>query len=279
MQPTALCGLLACACPLLAACAGATRAPGPGGAGGAGGGSDAPAVRAVDLAGEWKYLPYNGEGNMGSPTIDDSSWPSMKLPSNWFLLGSKDYPQEATALPPVFGNSAPGELWPVEPRRGLDYSGTVWFRRTVDWSGAHGASAILDLDMVDYYAEVFVNGVAVGHHEGYFQRWSVDATGAVHPGSNVVAVKVSAPALGFDMAQQYPVSWPKMQNQVKGIFAYHDTRPGATSWRGQERSTGGILRGAVLRESAGVDLEDLTVTPLDVSEASARLVVEATVHN
>ena len=45
-----------------------------------------------------------------------------------------------------------------------------------------------------------------------------------------------------------------MQNQVKGIFAYHDTRPGATSWRGQERSTGGILRGATLRESSGVDL-------------------------
>ena len=81
------------------------------------------------------------------------------------------------------------------------------------------------------------------------------------------------------MAQQYPVSWPKMQNQVKGIFAYHDTRPGATSRRGQERSTGGILRGVALRESSGVDLAELTVTPLDVSASSARLVVEATLRN
>ncbi len=216
---------------------------------------------------------------MGATVIDDAKWPSMSLPSNWFLLGGKEYPPQATAVPPSFGDNAPGELWPVNPRAGLDYSGTVWFRRTVEIpAGPHGP-LVLDLDMVDYYAEVFVNGVAVGHHEGYFQRWSVDATRALHPGTNVVAVKVSAPALDFDMAQQYPVSWPKMQNQIKGIFAYHDTRPGATSWRGQERSTGGILRGIALRESPGVDLAELTVTPLDVSESSARLEIEATLHN
>jgi beta-mannosidase len=276
MRRAALCGLVACACPLIAACDGASaRAPNarPGVE------AQAQPLHAVDLAGDWKYLPYNGEGNMGSPAIDDAAWPSMHLPSNWFLLGSKQYPTGATALPPVFGDNAPGELWPIDARRGLDYSGTVWFRRTVDWHGTGGRRAIVDLDMVDYYAEVFVNGVAVGHHEGYFQHWSVDATDAMHPGPNVVAVKVGAPALDFDMAQQYPVSWPKMQNQIKGIFAYHDTRPGATSWRGQERSTGGILRGVALRESAGVDLAELTVTPLDVSDASARLVVEATLRN
>jgi beta-mannosidase len=234
---------------------------------------------AIDLAGGWRYLPYNGEGDMGATVIDDSKWPSMSLPSNWFLLGGKEYPPQATAVPPSFGDNAPGELWPINPRAGLDYSGTVWFRREVELpAGAHGPF-ILDLDMVDYYAEVFVNGTPVGHHEGYFQRWSVDATRALRPGKNVVAVKVSAPALDFDMAQQYPVSWPKMQNQIKGIFAYHDTRPGATSWRGQERSTGGILRGVALRESSGVELSEVTVTPLDVGAASARLVVDATVHN
>jgi len=281
MRTTAVGVLAACAWALVAC------APGEGGSGGAtaprtgvAGTSGAPQPpRSVDLAGDWKYLPYSGEGNMGAPAIDDAAWPSMHLPSSWFLLGSKEYPSAATALPPAFGDNAPGELWPVDARRGLDYSGTVWFRRTVDWRGAGDRRAILELDMVDYYAEVFVNGVAVGEHEGYFQRWSVDATAAMRPGANVVAVKVSAPALDFDMAQQYPVSWPKMQNQIKGIFAYHDTRPGATSWRGQERSTGGLLRGVGLRESAGVDLEELRVTPLDVSDASARLVVEATVHN
>jgi beta-mannosidase len=274
---------LSAACALLAACAGAAghqrAAPVE-----TSSTSVTPAVaidgaRAVDLGGSWRYLPYSGEGDMAAPSIDDRAWPEMALPSNWFLLGKKEYPRGATALPHLFGNNAPGELWPVDPSQGFDYAGTVWFRRTVDWSGAAGAPAILDLDMVDYYADVFVNGIHVGAHEGYFQHWSVDASRAIHPGTNVLAIKVAAPALTFDMAQQYAVSWPKMQNQVKGIFAYHDTRPGATSWRGQERSTGGILRGVALRASSGVDLTEVTVMPLDVSDASARLVVEASVQN
>ncbi len=238
-----------------------------------------PAPPGLDLDGSWKYLPYDGEGNMGALDVDDAGWPSMDLPSSWFLLGRKQYPPKASAMRPPFGDNAPGELWPVDVDRGLDYSGTVWFRRRFDWQPGRDHQVILDLDMVDYYAEVLVNGVPVGHHEGYFQHWSVDATRAVHPGSNLLAVKVSAPALAFDMSQQYAISWPKMQNQIKGIFAYHDTRPGATSPRGQERSTGGILRGVALHESTGVDVEELTVTPLDVSAASARLVVDATLHN
>jgi hypothetical protein len=271
------CAGLIAACAGLPACGGAGRASAPAPVQ-LSAGQPGPEL-SVDLAGSWKYLPYNGEGDMAATVIDDAKWPSMTLPSNWFLLGRKEYPPQATAVPPSFGDNAPGELWPVNPRTGLDYSGTVWFRRTLEIPpGAHGP-VVLDLDMVDYYAEVFVNGAPVGRHEGYFQRWSVDATNALRPGTNVIAVKVSAPALDFDMAQQYPVSWPKMQNQVKGIFAYHDTRPGATSWRGQERSTGGILRGIALRESSGVDLTNVTVTPLDVSAASARLVIDATVHN
>jgi beta-mannosidase len=233
----------------------------------------------LELAGSWKYLPYDGAGDMASADIDDAAWPAMNLPSSWFLLGHKEYPPGATAIPPAFGNNAPGELWPVKTDAGLDYNGTIWFRRTFDWHGDGRRPAIVDLDMVDYYAEVFVNGMPLGRHEGYFQHWSVDATRAVHAGKNEIAVKVSAPSLAFDMSQQYAISWPKMQNQIKGIFAYHDTRPGATSPHGQERSTGGILRGVALRESSGIDLSEVSVTPLDVSETSARLEIEATVHN
>jgi beta-mannosidase len=234
----------------------------------------------VDLAGEWKYLPYDGEGNMAAESVDDAGWPTMALPSNWYLMGSKAYPGKARARARLMDAGSPADL-PAPPQDvGFDYEGTVWFRKTITWDGGAGAGVpVLDLDMVDYYAEVFVNGASVGKHEGYFQRWSVDVSGALRKGQNVIAVKVSAPALAFDLAQQFPVSWPKQQNEIKGIFGYHDTRPGATSPRGQERGTGGILRGIDLRASSGVDLVELKVTPLDVSEASARLVVEAVTRN
>jgi beta-mannosidase len=240
----------------------------------------APAEAQVDLGGDWRYLPYDGQGNMAAAEINDAAWPTMRLPSSWFLMGRKQYPPKATAMPAPFGDNAPGALWPVDPDMGLDYSGTVWFRRSIDWQpSASPSPVVLDLDMVDYYAEVFVNGASVGRHEGYFQHWSVDVTKALRSGRNLLAIKVSAPALAFDMSQQYAVSWPKMQNQVKGIFAYHDTRPGATSPRGQERSTGGVLRGVTLRRSPGVDLAEVVVLPRDVSAKLARLVVEATLEN
>src|SRR4051812_1972369 len=192
----------------------------------------------VNLAGDWKYLPYDGEGNLALESIDDAGWPTMALPTNWYLQGSKDYPAKARATAKLMDSGSPADL-PAPPKDvGFDYTGTVWFRKTVTWDGnlgGPGGLPVLDLDMVDYYAEVFVNGTAVGRHEGYFQRWSVDLSSALRKGKNVIAVKVSAPALAFDLAQQFPISWPKQQNQIKGIFGYHDTRPGATSPRGQER--------------------------------------------
>jgi beta-mannosidase len=232
----------------------------------------------VDLSGDWKYLPYDGTGNMAAENIDDAGWPTMGLPTSWYLMGSKSYPGKARATAYLMDAGSPADLPAPQKDRGFDYSGTVWFRKLVTWDGAAGVP-VLDLDMVDYYAEVFVNGTSVGKHEGYFQRWSVDVSGALRKGKNLIAVKVSAPTLPLDMAQQFPISWPKQQNQVKGIFGYHDTRPGATSRRGQERGTGGILRGIELRASSGVDLVEVKVTPLDVSEASARLVIEAVTRN
>jgi beta-mannosidase len=230
----------------------------------------------LDLAGDWKYLPHNGEASFAGAAVDDSRWPAMHLPSSWFLLGSRDYPRHADRAQPAAG---PGDIWPVDAARGLDWSGTVWFRRTFDWPAGGTRPVILDLDMVDYYAEVFVNGASAGRHEGYFQAWALDVTRLVHAGTNTIAVRVSAPELPFDMSYRWPRSWPRQQDQVKGIFLYHDTRPGATSPRGQERGTGGILRGIALRESPGVEIEQLRVLPIEVTPSAARLRVEATVRN
>ena len=260
-RPTIIAGAVALACAALPALLTA-QAPAP--------------LRSVDLAGEWRYLPYNGEGGFAGETVGDSLWPTMRLPSSWFLLGSRDYPRNADR---AVERAGPGDIWPVDAARGLDWAGTVWFRRTFEWEGDGKRPVILNLDMVDYHARVWVNGVPAGAHEGYFQAWSLDVTRLVRRGTNTVAVRVSAPELPFDMSYRWPISWPKQQNQVKGIFLYHDTRPGATSPRGQERSTGGILRGISVRESPGVEIESLRVLPVRVSEDSARLVVEADVRN
>ena len=90
----------------------------------------------------------------------------MRLPSNWFLQGSHSYPANADKGQRNPGDS--GDLWPVDPEAGLDWQGAVWFRRTFDWQPATGSRSILDFDMVDYIADVFINGAHAGGHEGYF---------------------------------------------------------------------------------------------------------------
>src|SRR3954465_15656409 len=87
----------------------------------------------LDLAGDWRYLPNNNPvASFAAADVDDRQWPAMRLPSNWFLLGSRDYPQHpARALP----GAAPGDIWPDDPARGLDWNGTVWFRRGFHWDG------------------------------------------------------------------------------------------------------------------------------------------------
>src|SRR5438270_4833343 len=73
------------------------------------------------LAGAWKYLPYNGEGDLASTSLDDSSWPTMQLPSNWFLLGSKEYPVNAKSRVGRLSSGDSGALGKVDTSEGLDY--------------------------------------------------------------------------------------------------------------------------------------------------------------
>ena len=233
----------------------------------------------LSLAGDWKYLPFEGTTNLAERAVPDADWPAMRLPSNWFLKGKKDYPAAIDLFPVSRGAIVnPGDLPAAGPDRGLDYSGTVWFRRHFPYTPG-GGLAILRFEMVDYFADVYLNGHLAGHHEGSFQPFAFEVSRWLVAGDNVVAVKVGAPAEVIDWTEEYPASWPRHQTQVKGIFGYHDTRPGGTSGRGQERGTGGILGDVTLRSSSGVDLVRAEVAPLDVTEQAATLRIDYVLHN
>src|SRR5579871_6434547 len=121
--PAARAGLLVIACAVLTGCgrhAGASRPP------------PLPPAR-VDLAGPWRYLPYDGESNLAAPDLDDAAWPVMHLPSSWFLRGRSSYPRGASADATSTVPTDPGALVPIDDDRGLDYAGTVWFRRSFEW--------------------------------------------------------------------------------------------------------------------------------------------------
>ncbi len=88
----------------------------------------------------------------------------------------------------------PGELNPPPDR--TETGG--WFRRPFQLPGAWaGQTIILRFGAANYLADVWLNGVWLGYHEGGSTPFAFDATAAARPGEvNVLAVRVDNPPWG-----------------------------------------------------------------------------------
>jgi beta-mannosidase len=87
----------------------------------------------------------------------------------------------------------------------------------------------------DYITEAWVAGTHLGRHEGYFEPWLLE----LPKEAQQLFLRVAAPLEPLDL-------WPNFKRQIKGVFGHHDCRPGGSSPRGQERSTGGLWGGVAI---------------------------------
>ncbi|HEU6456314.1 MAG TPA: glycoside hydrolase family 2 TIM barrel-domain containing protein [Roseateles sp.] len=72
------------------------------------------------------------------------------------------------------------------------YVGHGWYRKNLELPpGAKGQRVSLEFDGVFQDAEVWVNGRKVGRHVGGYTGFSIDITGDVKPGRNLLAVHVN----------------------------------------------------------------------------------------
>ena len=92
---------------------------------------------------------------------------------------------EAQAAP------VPGIIQQVFP----GFHGVAWYWLEFDSGAGIGARerALLRFGAVDYLAEAWVNGRAVGGHEGGETPFDLDVTTAIRPGRNLLAVRVLNP--------------------------------------------------------------------------------------
>ena len=129
--------------------------------------------------------------------IDD--WRLLPDPEN---TGRQDawyqaVPPEAQPAP------VPGIIQQVFP----GYHGVAWYWASFPLAALPAAHerVLLRFGAVDYLAEVWVNGLPVGGHEGGETPFELDATAAVHAGENRLAVRVlnpdSAPIDGFTLVE------------------------------------------------------------------------------
>jgi beta-mannosidase len=118
-----------------------------------------------------------------------------------------------------------------------NFNGRVRFERDFDFTESLSPSdrAFLVFCGVDYFADVELNGTAVGHHEGYFQTFEFDVTLQIKRGRNHVVVTVDVPL------EEVGAVWPDHKRLIKGIFPHWDCKPGSVSKEfGQDGTSAGI---------------------------------------
>ena len=98
-----------------------------------------------------------------------------------------------------------------------------WYRNTFALDEVCGVCRIT-FSNADYYCKVWLNGVCIGEHEGYSVPFTLDMTGAVRAGENVLTVKVSSPWDEVTDGNRND-RWTYMvqRTMVKGTYEHSDT--------------------------------------------------------
>ena len=99
-----------------------------------------------------------------------------------------------------------------------DHTGEAWYQRefeiSAEWARP-GRVLMLGFGAVDYSAEVWLNGIKVGEHEGGYLPFELDITDAARPGRNTLTVRVDDPLEIFVEIPHGKQSWYGM---VSGVW-------------------------------------------------------------
>ena len=127
-----------------------------------------------------------------------------------------------------------------------EHNGHAWYQRefkvSADWIQP-GRVLMLGFGAVDYFAEVWVNGIKVGEHEGGYLPFELDITQAARPGMNTLTVRVDDPLELFPEIPHGKQSWYGM---LSGIWQ--------SVWM-ESRAASHIQRVKILTDGENVSVE------------------------
>jgi hypothetical protein len=156
------------------------------------------------VIGAWHMMPAPAIAGSSTPSGTSDSGPAGTADGE--TLSSSNYRENnwfpavvpGTALTTLIANG----VYP-DPDYGLNNLAIpeslsrqdYWYRTTfVTPAGVDGRKLTLTFNGINYDAEVFLNGVRLGHLRGAFVRGLFDVSTLAHPGStNVLAVRISPP--------------------------------------------------------------------------------------
>ena len=95
--------------------------------------------------------------------------------------------------------------WNTKDEQLFFYEGTVWFKKSFNYTAKADKYVVLYFGAVNYEAIVYINGKLLGKHEGGFTPFNFDVTNLIKDGENFVILKVdnkrkaeNVPTLIFD---------------------------------------------------------------------------------
>lgn len=105
------------------------------------------------------------------------------------------------------------------------YEGTIWYARHFNVNEALKGNLFLHFGAVNYHCTVYLNGVAIGSHEGGFTPFQINITNKVSTGDNFLVVEASntrsidaIPALHYDWWNYGGITRDVMLIQTPKVF-------------------------------------------------------------
>ena len=138
----------------------------------------------ISLNGDWNYIVDVQETGYYDYRMNPTPWGFFRnaKPQRPEDLVEYDFDKAATMQIP--------SDWNTKDDRLFFYEGTVWFKKSFNYTKKPGKRALLYFGAVNYEAIAYLNGKILGIHEGGFTAFNYDVTDLIKDGENVVIVKV-----------------------------------------------------------------------------------------
>lgn len=143
------------------------------------------ARKTLSLNGEWNYIMDLQEQGYYDYRMNPTRW-------GFFMNAKQQKPEDLVEYD--FDKSptmqVPGD-WNTQDERLFFYEGTLWMKRSFNYTKKEGKRVLLYFGAVNYEARVYVNTKEVGHHIGGFTPFNFDVTEQIKDGENTVIVMVN----------------------------------------------------------------------------------------